>query len=90
MDPKRAKRSKHDSVAPFCREESHRQMVAAMVQYVEVAALAGEMAKCVVPQVSEVLSVDEIVSQLVSRHRTHLTAMLAKALVAELVRPSEA
>lgn len=61
-----------------------------MVQEVVLAAVGGEVAKRITPQVSEVLLVDELASQLVSRHRVRLTAMLAKAFVAGLVRPSEA
>ena len=85
MDSKRIKRSKPDSVAPNCREEFHQLLVTAMVQEVDLAALAGEVAKRIVPQVSGALSVDELASQLVSKHREHLTATLAKALIAELI-----
>ena len=85
MDQKRTKRSKPDSVAPNCREEFHQLLVTAMVQEVDLAALAGEVAKRIVPQVSGALSVDELASQLVSKHREHLTATLAKALIAELI-----
>lgn len=63
----------------------HRRLVPAMVQYVYLAALAGEVAKHIAPPVSEVLSVDEVAAQLISRHRAHLTAMLAKAPAVELV-----
>lgn len=55
-----------------------------MVQEVDVAALAGEVAKRVVPQVTGALSVDELASQLVSKQREHLTTTLARALVTEL------
>ena len=82
MDPKR---SKHDSVAPTCREEFHRHSVAAMVQEVDVAALAGENAKRIVPQITGALSVDELASQLVSKQREHLTATLATARITELI-----
>ena len=92
MDPKRAKRSKPDSTAPpaTCREEFHRHLVTAIVQEVVVAALAGEVAKRIVPQVSGALSVDELASQLVSKQREHLTTTLAKALITELMGQSEA
>ena len=60
MDSKRIKRSTPDSVAPNCREEFHRHLVAAMVQEVDLAALAGEVAKRIVPQVTGALSVDEL------------------------------
>ena len=56
-----------------------------MVQEVDVAALAGEVAKRIVPQVIGALSVDELASQLVSKHRAHLTTMLARALNTELI-----
>ena len=56
-----------------------------MVQEVDVAALAGEVAKRIVPQVSGAVSVDELASQLVSRQRAHLTTTLAKALITELM-----
>lgn len=85
MDQKRNKRSKPDSVAPNCREECHRHLVAAMVQKVDVAALAGEIAKRIVPQVTGALSVDELASQLVSKHRAHLTTTPAKALTTKLI-----
>ena len=85
MDSKRIKRSKPDSVAPNCRKEFHQLLVTAMVQEVDLAALAGEVAKRIVPQVSGALSVDELASQLVSKHREHLTATLAKELIAELI-----
>ena len=81
MGSKRTKRSKADSVAPNCREEFHRHLVAAMVQEVELAALAGEVAKRIVLQVSGALSVDKLASQLVPRHRAQLTTTLAKALI---------
>ena len=90
MDQKRTKRSKPDSVVPNCREEFHQLLVTAMVQEVDLAALAGEVAKRIVPQVSGALSVDELASQLVSKHREHLTATLAKALIAELMDQSGA
>ena len=61
-----------------------------MAQEVGLAALAGEDAKRSAQQVYDVLSVDKVALQLVSTHRAHLTAALAKALSAELVRPSEA
>ena len=81
MDSKRTKRSTPDSVTPTCRDEFHRHLVAAMVQDVDMAALAGEVAKHIVPQVSGTFSVDELASQLVSRHRAQLTTTLAKALI---------
>ena len=56
-----------------------------MVQEVDLAALAGEVAKRTVPQVTGALSVDELASQLVSRHRAQLTTTLAKALITELM-----
>lgn len=85
MDQKRTKRSKPDSVAPTPREEFHQHLVTAMVQEIDLAALASEVAKRIVPQVSGALSVDELASQLVSKHRAHLTATLAKVLIAELM-----
>ena len=81
MDSKRIKRSKPDSVAPELRQ----LLVTAMVQEVDLAALAGEVAKRIAPQVSGALSVDELALQLMSKHREHLTATLAKALIAELI-----
>ncbi len=85
MDPKRIKRSKPDRVAPNCREAFHRHLVAAMVQEVDVAALAGEVAKRIVPRVAGALSVDELASQLVSKQREHVTTTLATALITELM-----
>ena len=85
MEQKHIKRSKPDSVAPNCREEFHRHIVAAMVQDVDVAVLAGEVAKRIVPQVTGALSVDELASQLVSKQHERLTTTLAKALIIELV-----
>ena len=85
MAQKRIKRSKPDRVTPNGREEFHRHLVAAMVQEVVVAALAGEIAKRIVPQMPGALSVDELASQLVSRHHAHLTTTLAKALITELM-----
>ena len=61
-----------------------------MVQEVDVAALAGEVPKRVVPQVFGALSVDELASQLVSKHRAHLTTTLARALITELIGQSGA
>ena len=61
-----------------------------MAQEVDVAALAGEVAKRIVPQVTGALSVDELASQLVSKHREHLTTTLATALITELIGQSEA
>ena len=92
MAPKHIKRSKLDSFAPpaNCREESHRHLVTAMVQEVDVAYLASEVAKRIVPPVSEVLSVDELASQLVSKQRAQLITTQAEELTAELVKPSEA
>ena len=88
MDSKRIKRSKPDSIAPNHREEFHQLLVTAMVQEVDLAALAGEVAKRIV--VSGALSVDELASQLMSKHREHLTATLAQALIAELMDQSGA
>lgn len=85
MDQKRIKRSTPDSVAPNGREECRKHLVAAMVHEVDVAALAGEVAKRIVPQVIGALSVDQLASQLVSRHREHLKSTLAKALIIELM-----
>ena len=56
-----------------------------MVQEIDVAALASDIAKRIVPQVTGALSVDELASQLVSKHRGHLTTTLAKALIIELM-----
>ena len=86
MDQKRTKRSKPDSVAP----EFHQLLVTAMVQEVDLAALAGEVAKRIAPQVYGALSVDELALKLMSKHREHLTATLAKALIAELMDQSGA
>lgn len=90
LDPKRSKRSTPDSIAPTSREACHRHLVAAMVQEIALVALASEKAKRTAPQVSEVLSVDELASQLVSIPRAQLTTTLAKALIAERVGPPEA
>ena len=87
MDSTRIKRSTPDRVAPNHREEFHRHLVAAMVQEVDLAALAAEVAKRIAPQVSGALSVDELALQLVPKHRAHVTATLAKALIAELMDP---
>lgn len=51
MDQKRIKRSTPYSVAPNCREEFHRHLASAIVQEVDLAALAGGVAKRIVPQV---------------------------------------
>ena len=59
-----------------------------MLQEVVLAALAGEVAKRIVPQVTGALSVDELASQLVSIHREHLTTTLARALITELIGQS--
>lgn len=58
-----------------------------MVQEVERAALASEMAKRIAAQKSQVLSVDELAARVVSKHREHLTATLANRLIAELGGP---